>query len=80
MPILMTFRATLAVNWFGLLGEIDDPHPALADLIEDPVRADLFRLRRVDPVPRRRAGARRGSGGVSLVSHGTMTPRGECAR
>ena len=40
MPGLMTFRATLRRTGLGLLGHVDDAHAALADLLQQLVRAD----------------------------------------
>ena len=35
------FEGDSALDGLGLLGEVDDAHPALADLLKDPVRTDL---------------------------------------
>ena len=40
MPGLMTFRATLRRTGCGLLGDVDDAHAPLADLLHQLVGAD----------------------------------------
>ena len=67
MPGLMTFTATMPLDRLGLLGHADGAHAALADLLEQLVRAD------------HRAGARLG-GGWSMVGRRRSRPAGRAGR
>ena len=71
MPGLMTFSATVRRGWV-LLGFQDHPHPALPDLPQDPVAADLGRQMRRGPRPR--AGVRIGRAVLRAVSRPSLPP------